>query len=62
MENSSRDGNSILLYLPSEKLYAGQEATVRIGNGKADWFQIGKGIGHAVHYHPEYLTHIQTIP
>ena len=24
-------------------LYAGQEATVRIGHGK-DWFQIGKGV------------------
>ena len=26
-------------------LYAGQEATVRIGHGRTDWFQIGKG-GH----------------
>ena len=25
-------------------LYAGQEATVRIGNGATDWFQIGKGV------------------
>ena len=25
-------------------LYAGQEATVRIGHGTTDWFQIGKGI------------------
>ena len=25
-------------------LYAGQEATVRNGNGRADWFQIGKEI------------------
>ena len=25
-------------------LYAGQEATVSSGNGKTDWFQIGKGI------------------
>ena len=25
-------------------LYAGQEATVRIGYGTTDWFQIGKGI------------------
>ena len=24
--------------------YAGQEATVRIGHGTADWFQIGKGV------------------
>ena len=25
-------------------LYAGQEATVRIGHGTADWFQMGKGV------------------
>ena len=25
-------------------LYAGQEATVRIGHGRTDWFQIGKGV------------------
>ena len=24
-------------------LYAGQEATVRVGHGSTDWFQIGKG-------------------
>ena len=26
------------------KLYAGQEATVRIGHRTIDWFQIGKGV------------------
>ena len=25
-------------------LYAGQETTVRTGQGTADWFQIGKGV------------------
>ena len=25
-------------------LYIGQEATVRIGHGTTDWFQIGKGV------------------
>ena len=25
-------------------MYAGQEATVRTGHGKSDWFQIGKGV------------------
>ena len=25
-------------------LYVGQEATVRIGHGTTDWFQIGKGV------------------
>ena len=28
-------------------LYAGQEPTVIIGHGKADWFQIGKGVGQS---------------
>jgi len=27
-----------------KNLYAGQEATVRTGYGKTDWFQFGKGI------------------
>ena len=27
-----------------QNLYAGQEATVRMGCGKMDWFQIGKGV------------------
>ena len=30
-------------YLPPEKPYAGQEATVRTGHGTTDWFKIGKG-------------------
>ena len=25
-------------------LYAGQEATIRTGHGKTDWFQISKGV------------------
>ena len=28
-------------------LYAGQEATVRTGHGRTDWFQIGKGVCQA---------------
>ena len=43
MENSQRDGNTRLPYLPPEKPDVGQEATVRIGHG-TDWFQIGKGV------------------
>ena len=30
--------------MPLEKLYAGQEATVRTGQRTTDWFQIGKGV------------------
>ena len=44
MENSERDGNTRTPYLPPEKLYAGQEATVSIRHGTTDWFQIGKGV------------------
>ena len=29
---------------PLRNLYAGQEATVRTGHGRTDWFQIGKGV------------------
>jgi hypothetical protein len=32
------------LTCPLRNLYAGQEATVRMGHGKTDWFQIGKGV------------------
>ena len=44
MENSLRDGNTRPPYLPPEKVYAGQEATVRTRYGTMDWFQIGKGV------------------
>ena len=43
MENASKDGNIRPPYLPPEKL-AGQEATVRKGNGTTDWSKIGKDI------------------
>ena len=33
-------------------LYAGQEATVRTGNGTTDWFQIGKGIHQGCIFSP----------
>ena len=43
-------------------LYAGQEATVRIGHGTADWFQIRKGVhqGYILspclfNYYAEYI-------
>ena len=38
-------------------LYAGQEATARVGHGTTDWFQIGKGVCQAVYRHPVYLTY-----
>ena len=36
-------------------VYAGQEGTVRTGQGTTDWFQIGKGVRH-----PAYLTYMQS--
>ena len=44
MENSLRDGNTDHLTCLLRNLYAGQEATVRIGHGTTEWFQIGKGV------------------
>ena len=32
------------LTCPLRNLYAGQEATVRTGHARTDWFQIGKGV------------------
>ena len=40
-------------------LYAGQEATVRIGHGIAtDWFQIGKGVHQGYILLPAILVYI----
>ena len=44
MENSERDGNTDHLTCLLRNLYAGQEATVRTGDGTTDWFQIEKGL------------------
>ena len=37
-------GISVHLTCLLRNLYAGQEATVRMGNGTTDWFQIRKGV------------------
>ena len=43
-------------------LYAGQEATVRTGHGRTDWFQIGKGVCQGCILSPRlfnlYVEHI----
>ena len=44
VENSERDGIPDRLTCLLRNLYAGQEATVRSGNGTTDWFQTGKGV------------------
>ena len=41
-------------------LYAGQEATVRIGHGTTDWFKSGKEYIEAVYCHHAYLTSMQS--
>ena len=38
----------------------GQEATVRIGHGTTDCFQIGKGVCQGSIFHPAYLTYMQS--
>ena len=40
-------------------LYAGQEATVRMGHGTTDWFQIGKGVHQGCIFSPAYLIYLQ---
>ena len=45
MENSERDGKADHLTCILRNLYSGQEATLRIGHGTTDWFQIEKGAG-----------------
>ena len=49
-----------LLICLLRNLYADQEATVRIGHGTTDWFQIEKQYVKAVHCHPAYLTYMQS--
>ena len=44
MENLKEMGIPDHLTCLLRNLYAGQEAKVRIGRGKTDWFQIGKGV------------------
>ena len=41
-------------------LYAGQEATVRIGHGTTDWFQTGKGVRQGCILSPCLLTYMQS--
>ena len=60
MENSERDGNTRPPDLPSENLYAGQEATVGTGHETTDWFQIGKGVCQGCILSPAYLTYMQS--
>ena len=44
MEKFSRDGNTDHFTCLLRNLCAGQEATVRMGHGTKDWFQIRKGV------------------
>ena len=41
-------------------LYAGQEATVKTGQGTINWCKIGKENVKAVYCHPAYLTYMQS--
>ena len=41
-------------------LYSGQEATLRMGHGTTDWFQIEKGVCQGYILSPAYLTYMQS--
>ena len=56
MEDSERDGNTRPPDLPLENQYAGQEATVRIGHGTADWFTIRKGLRQGCIFSPRLFN------
>ena len=43
-------------------LYAGQEATVRIGYGTIDWFNTKKEYNNTVCCHLAYLTYMHSTP
>ena len=43
-----------------QNLYAGQEATVRIGHGTMKWFKFGKGVCQGCILYPAYLTYMQS--
>ena len=60
MENSERDWNTRPPDLLLRNLYAGQEATVRTGQGTTDWSQIGKGVCQGCNCHAAYLTFMQS--
>ena len=60
-EISSRDGNTRLPYSsPEKKLYAGQEATVRLDMEKQIDSKLGKEYIKAVYCHHAYLTSMQS--
>ena len=60
MENSERDGNTRPPDLPLEKLYAGQETTVRLDMEQQTGSKLGKEYVKAVYCHPTYLTYMQS--
>ena len=55
-----RDGNTRLSYYLLRNLYAGQEATVKTGQGTMDGSKFGKEYVKAVDGHPAYLTYMQS--
>ena len=42
-------------------LYADQEATVRTGHERTDWFKQGKEYVKVIYYYPANLTYMQSI-
>ena len=61
MENTKGDWNTRPPDLPLEKMYVGQETTVRNGYGTTDWFQIGKGVHQSCMLSPAYINYMSSI-
>ena len=63
---SQQTGKFLEMWIPDHltcllrNLYAGQEATARIGHGTTDWIQIGKGVRQASISSPYYLTYMHS--
>ena len=63
VENSSRDGNTKLPYLPSENFYMQvKKQQLEPLMEQRTSSKLGKEYVKAIYYHPAYLTYIQSAP
>ena len=55
VENSSKDGNTRLSYLPPENSVCRPRAIVKTGHGTTDWFKSEKEYIEAVYCYPVFI-------
>ena len=60
LENFQEIGIADPLTCLVRNLHAGQGATVGIGQGRAEWSQIGKGVRQGGRLSPAYFTYVQS--